>query len=153
MAANAAPFGFYPVEQGEPMSRLRAKASAVFARGDLVILTSDEADIAVATSATLAGVAAETKTIAASGIDYLMVFARPGARFYGRADGTLASVGQGDTFGQIGATGAMMANIADAQNTDTLRLERKDVELADDQTAAGTVIEVSIPFAKHAFGN
>lgn len=103
------PKGFYPAdEHNAPIKKLPIAASQTLARGDAVILSSNQVAIALANSAEIAGVVAEACSGLAAATE-VKVWADPHTEFIGRASGANA-VGVGAPCDIEGATGVMELN-------------------------------------------
>jgi len=144
--------GFYPVDTSSAKIRkLPVATTQTLARGDMVILSSGQIAIALASSAELCGVMAQDSVLATAAA-LVEVYADPETVFVGRADAALSLANAFSTYNEIditGATGAMQLD-ADASSTNALIiLEQHDT--SEDLTAAGT--QWCVKINKHAFAN
>lgn len=146
--------GLFPLNETDaPLLSMRIAASQTITKGDAVILSSGKIAIAVAGSAELAGVAAETKTSGATvaDTDRILVWWNPNTIFRLRADAATNTVAEGAARDLIGLTGAMELD-ADATATNVFLIVSKDYGGIDfDATAAGHYCLVTIN--KHAFAD
>lgn len=121
MAQADNPKGFYPLNPNAKITYLPVAATQTLSCGDAIILSSGQVAIALANSATLAGVIAQD-AVTLTQADLVACWIDPNEEFVGRMDGATSKVA-GDAIDIIGATGAMMID-ADAATTDVLVLKR-----------------------------
>lgn len=104
--------GFYIPDGGPEVTPDMGKAAAsqTWARGDMLARSSGQLIIATATSAALAGPAADDRT-STSANDLVPFYGKPDQEFVGIVDANATAVEAGALVDIVGTTGAMMIDI------------------------------------------
>jgi hypothetical protein len=140
MALADRPKGFLPYDVNAPIRYFPIKASVTLARGDAVILTSGQVDIALAASANLLGVVARAcASLAAATL--VPVWSDPDTEFIGRQDDATA-LAVGSEYDLVGATGAMQID-GDASSTDVFKLVREYDAAEADAIGKGWIFKIN----------
>ena len=136
--------GFWPLNPNARLTYMPMKASVALAAGDLVILTSNQVDLALAASAELTGVIAESTTTAVAAGTLVGVYADANEKFVGKTSGANA-LAVGAACDIEGGTGAMLVN-ENATSTNVL-LAHGAYDPEEVDTSAGRRQIVSIRLA------
>lgn len=103
------------------------KASATFAKNDLVALTSGQIDIAGADPTKILGIALKAKTGTTDSLIPVYVI-RPGDVFVMKSSSTTAQSNEGVSYGIVTSTGALTVDVSDTTNTrvNVINLDPRD---------------------------
>ena len=141
--------GFFPAEPDRaPIRYLRMKASTALTRGDAVILTSNQVDLALAASAELAGVVAQDVPSTVASDALVAVWADPDTIFVGRSD-EATEIETGASSDIIGATGAMELDNDGASTNVAVIIGEFDTSENDSSVGRRYTFRI----AKHAFAD
>jgi len=143
------PYGFFPLyPEDARVEYYKVAASQTIAKGDPVILSSGQIQIAVAASSTeLAGIAAEASSGAAANT-LIAIWDDPDTVFVGRADADASSSTIGSYYDLDGTTGAFQVNVgASSQDLFTYL----GVKAGDDHSQTGAHLKVKLN--KHALAD